>query len=271
MANNSIEIRGAKEHNLKNISLSIPHKTLTTLTGVSGSGKSSLAFDTIFKEGQRRYLESLSAYARQFLGVMAKADVEHIEGLSPTISIDQKSVNKNPRSTVGTVTEIYDFFRLLFARLGVPYCSKCGHKISKQSEDQIAHSVLREFAEKRILVLAPIVRDRKGEYRKEIEEVKLAGYPRIRIDNIVYKFDEDEIPELKRYEKHTLEIVIDRIKVEDKYLSRITDDIERAIRITKGLVAFYEEHEKSNEALEVNNDIENIEANEADTKTKKKK
>ena len=241
--NDSIEIRGAKEHNLKNISLSIPHKTLTTLTGVSGSGKSSLAFDTIFKEGQRRYLESLSAYARQFLGVMAKADVEHIEGLSPTISIDQKSVNKNPRSTVGTVTEIYDFFRLLFARLGTPYCSKCGHKISKQSEDQIAQTILRDFKDKRILILAPIVRDRKGEYRKEIEEVKNAGYQRIRIDNIVYKFEDDIIPELKRYEKHTLEIVIDRIKAEDKYLSRITDDIERAIRITKGLVAFYEEHE----------------------------
>ena len=241
--NDSIEIRGAKEHNLKNISLSIPHKTLTTLTGVSGSGKSSLAFDTIFKEGQRRYLESLSAYARQFLGVMAKADVEHIEGLSPTISIDQKSVNKNPRSTVGTVTEIYDFFRLLFARLGTPYCSKCGHKISKQSEDQIAQTILRDFKDKRILILAPIVRDRKGEYRKEIEDVKNAGYQRIRIDNIVYKFEDDIIPELKRYEKHTLEIVIDRIKAEDKYLSRITDDIERAIRITKGLVAFYEEHE----------------------------
>ena len=241
--NDSIEIRGAKEHNLKNISLSIPHKTLTTLTGVSGSGKSSLAFDTIFKEGQRRYLESLSAYARQFLGVMAKADVEHIEGLSPTISIDQKSVNKNPRSTVGTVTEIYDFFRLLFARLGTPYCSKCGHKISKQSEDQIAQTILRDFKDKRLLILAPIVRDRKGEYRKEIEEVKNAGYQRIRIDNIVYKFEENQIPELKRYEKHTLEIVIDRIKAEDKYLSRITDDIERAIRITKGLVAFYEEHE----------------------------
>lgn len=241
--NDSIEIRGAKEHNLKNISLSIPHKTLTTLTGVSGSGKSSLAFDTIFKEGQRRYLESLSAYARQFLGVMAKADVEHIEGLSPTISIDQKSVNKNPRSTVGTVTEIYDFFRLLFARLGTPYCSKCGHKISKQSEDQIAQTILRDFKDKILLILAPIVRDRKGEYRKEIEEVKNAGYQRIRIDNIVYKFEDDIIPELKRYEKHTLEIVIDRIKAEDKYLSRITDDIERAIRITKGLVAFYEEHE----------------------------
>ncbi len=268
MSNNSIEIRGAKEHNLKNISLSIPHKTLTTLTGVSGSGKSSLAFDTIFKEGQRRYLESLSAYARQFLGVMAKADVEHIEGLSPTISIDQKSVNKNPRSTVGTVTEIYDFFRLLFARLGTPYCSKCGHKISKQSEDQIAKSVLREFKDKRILVLAPIVRDRKGEYRKEIEDVKLAGYPRIRIDNIVYKFDEDEIPELKRYEKHTLEIVIDRIKAEDKYLSRITDDIERAVNITKGLVAFYEEHEKiSSEDLQIKN-TENLKE---ETKTKKKK
>ena len=174
---------------------------------------------------------------------MAKADVEHIEGLSPTISIDQKSVNKNPRSTVGTVTEIYDFFRLLFARLGTPYCSKCGHKISKQSEDQIAQTILRDFKDKRLLILAPIVRDRKGEYRKEIEEVKNAGYQRIRIDNIVYKFEDDIIPELKRYEKHTLEIVIDRIKTEDKYLSRITDDIERAIRITKGLVAFYEEHE----------------------------
>ena len=262
--NDSIEIRGAKEHNLKNISLSIPHRTLTTLTGVSGSGKSSLAFDTIFKEGQRRYLESLSAYARQFLGVMAKADVEHIEGLSPTISIDQKSVNKNPRSTVGTVTEIYDFFRLLFARLGTPYCSKCGHKISKQSEDQIAQTVLRDFKDKRILILAPIVRDRKGEYRKEIEDVKNAGYTRIRIDNIVYKFEENQIPELKRYEKHTLEIVIDRIKTEDKYLSRITDDIERAIRITKGLVAFYEEHETEN-------DNDNNKEKEFDKKAKRKK
>ena len=260
--NDSIEIRGAKEHNLKNISLSIPHKTLTTLTGVSGSGKSSLAFDTIFKEGQRRYLESLSAYARQFLGVMSKADVEHIEGLSPTISIDQKSVNKNPRSTVGTVTEIYDFFRLLFARLGTPYCSKCGHKISKQSEDQIAQTVLRDFKGKRMLILAPIVRDRKGEYRKEIEDVKNAGYTRIRIDGTVYKFEENKIPELKRYEKHTLEIVIDRIKVEDKYLSRITDDIERAIRITKGLTAFYEEHET---------ETEDTKENEIDKKTKRKK
>ncbi len=259
--NDSIEIVGAKEHNLKNISLSIPHKTLTTLTGVSGSGKSSLAFDTIFKEGQRRYLESLSAYARQFLGVMSKADVDHIEGLSPTISIDQKSVNKNPRSTVGTVTEIYDFFRLLFARLGVPYCSKCGIEISKQSEDKIAHSILRDFSGKRILILAPVVRDRKGEYRKEIDDIKLAGYYRIRIDNVVYKFDEDNIPELERYEKHTIEIVIDRIKVEDKYLSRITDDIERAIRITKGLVAFYDE--------EFDSKLEEINSN--DDKSKKQK
>ena len=244
MNKDSIEILKAKEHNLKSISLSIPHKTLTTLTGVSGSGKSSLAFDTIFKEGQRRYLESLSSYARQFLGVMAKADVEHIEGLSPTVSIDQKSVNKNPRSTVGTVTEIYDFLRLLFARLGTPYCSECGHEISKQSEDQIARSILRDFLDKDILVLAPIVRDRKGEYRKEIESVKVAGYARIRIDGIVYKLD-DEIPTLKRYEKHTIEIVIDRLKVMSKHLSRITDDIERSIRITKGLVAFYEIHNEN--------------------------
>ncbi len=241
MKNDSIEILKAKEHNLKSISLSIPHKTLTTFTGVSGSGKSSLAFDTIFKEGQRRYLESLSAYARQFLGVMAKADVEHIEGLSPTVSIDQKSVNKNPRSTVGTVTEIYDFLRLLFARLGTPYCSQCGHKISKQSQDQIARAVLRDFDDKSMLILAPIVRSRKGEYRKEIEDVRLAGYSKIRIDGVVYRLEED-IPELKRYEKHTIEIVIDRVKVENKYLSRITDAIERAIRITKGLVAFYQEH-----------------------------
>lgn len=242
--NSSIEIKGAKEHNLKNISLSIPHKSLTTLTGVSGSGKSSLAFDTIFKEGQRRYLESLSAYARQFLGVMTKADVEHIEGLSPTVSIDQKTVNKNPRSTVGTVTEVYDFLRLLFARLGTPFCSECGHKISKQSQDQIANTILRELKEKDILVLAPIVRERKGEYRKEIEDVKSLGYNRIRIDGVVYRLDED-IPELKRYEKHTIEIVIDRIKVEDKYLSRLTDDIERAIRVTKGLVAFFEGHKST--------------------------
>lgn len=243
--NDSIEILHAKEHNLKSISLSIPHKSLTVITGVSGSGKSSLAFDTIFQEGQRRYLESLSAYARQFLGVMAKADVEHIEGLSPTISIDQKSVNKNPRSTVGTVTEIYDFLRLFFARLGTPYCSSCGQKISKQSESQISRSALRDFAAKDILILAPIVRDRKGEYRKEIDDVKNAGFVRIRIDGEIYHFENDEIPELKRYEKHTIEIVLDRIKVQDKYLSRITEGVERAVRITHGLVAFFEIHDET--------------------------
>ncbi len=242
-----ISILNAKEHNLKNVSLEIPHKTLTVFTGVSGSGKSSLAFDTIFQEGQRRYLESLSAYARQFFGVMNKSDVEHIEGLSPTVSIDQKSVNKNPRSTVGTVTEIYDFLRLFFARLGTPYCSQCGTKISKQSEKQIAEAIIRDFENETVLILAPIVRDRKGEYRKEIEDVASAGYARMRIDGVVYHLENDEIPTLKRYEKHTLEIVLDRIKVENKYLSRMIDNIERATGITHGLVAFYQEH-KINEA-----------------------
>ncbi len=266
---NCIKILNAKEHNLKNISLEIPHKTLTVFTGVSGSGKSSLAFDTIFQEGQRRYLESLSSYARQFLGVMNKADVEHIEGLSPTVSIDQKSVNKNPRSTVGTVTEIYDFLRLFFARLGIPYCSQCGHKISKQSEQQIAQSIIRDFENETILILAPIIRDRKGEYRKEIEDIKNAGYIRMRIDGIVYHLENDEIPELKRYEKHTLEIVLDRIKVENKYITRMIDNIERATGITHGLVAFYQEHEQNIEEENESNNKENIKKVSKKTKLKK--
>lgn len=241
-----IEIIKAAEHNLKGVSLTIPHKTLTVMSGVSGSGKSSLAFDTIFKEGQRRYLESLSAYARQFLGVMSKSDVEHIEGLSPTISIDQKSVNKNPRSTVGTVTEVYDFIRLLFARLGTPYCSQCGTKISRQSEDSIARNMLLEFEGERALILAPIVRDRKGEYRKEIEEIKSAGFIRVRIDGHEINL-EDESVQLKRYEKHTIEIIIDRIRLEQKNLSRITEAVERAVGITKGLAAVYVLHEKEKE------------------------
>ncbi|MBI4975886.1 MAG: excinuclease ABC subunit UvrA [Spirochaetes bacterium] len=239
-----IEIIKAREHNLKNVSLTIPHHTLTVMSGVSGSGKSSLAFDTIFKEGQRRYLESLSSYARQFLGVMSKADVDHIEGLSPTISIDQKSVNKNPRSTVGTVTELYDFLRLMFARLGIPHCSSCGTKITKQSEEQIARTVLLNFHGENILVLAPIVMDRKGEYRKELDDLKTAGFIRARVDGAVLNL-EDGMPELKRYEKHTIEAVIDRIAVEEKNLSRIVEAIERATALTKGLAAIYIVHAES--------------------------
>src|SRR5262245_40605243 len=232
-------VKGAREHNLKGVDVAIPRGTLTTITGVSGSGKSSLAFDTIYREGERRFLESLSAYARQFLGEIEKPKVDHIEGLSPTLSIDQKTVNRNPRSTVGTVTEIYDYLRLLFARAGIPHCPKCSRSIASQTPDQITEAVVRGFDGRDVLVLAPVVRERKGEYRKEIEDLRLRGFVRARIDGVVRRLDEGDASgiALKRYEKHTIEVIVDRIRVAADKRSRIAEAIEQALAESKGVVA----------------------------------
>ena len=206
-----IKIRGANEHNLKNISLDIPRNKFVVLTGLSGSGKSSLAFDTIYAEGQRRYMESLSSYARMFLGQMEKPNVDSIEGLSPAISIDQKSTNRNPRSTVGTVTEIYDYFRLLYARIGVPHCPKCGREIKRQTIDQMVDQIMTMPEGTKIQLLAPIVRGRKGEHVKVLDRAKRAGYVRVRIDGSIYELSEEI--KLDKNIKHNIEIIVDRIVV----------------------------------------------------------
>ena len=229
-----IKIRGAKEHNLKNISLDIPRDELVVLTGLSGSGKSSLAFDTIYAEGQRRYMESLSSYARQFLGQMEKPDVESIEGLSPAISIDQKSTNRNPRSTVGTVTEIYDYFRLLYARIGIPHCPKCGREIRKQSVDQMADQIMQLPERTKIQLLAPVVRGRKGEHGKLFEQARKSGYVRVRVDGNLYELSED-IP-LDKNKKHNIEIIVDRLVVKDGIRQRLTDSLENVMALADGLV-----------------------------------
>ncbi len=206
-----IKIRGANEHNLKNISLDIPRNRFVVLTGLSGSGKSSLAFDTIYAEGQRRYMESLSSYARQFLGQMEKPNVESIEGLSPAISIDQKSTNRNPRSTVGTVTEVYDYFRLLYARIGIPHCPNCGREIKKQTVDQMVDQILDQPEGTKIQLLAPVVRGRKGEHVKVLERAKKGGYVRVRVDGSLYELTEEI--KLDKNIKHNIEIVVDRLVV----------------------------------------------------------
>ena len=229
-----ITVKGARVHNLKNIDVTIPRNKLVVLTGLSGSGKSSLAFDTIFAEGQRRYMESLSSYARQFLGQMDKPDVDYIEGLSPAISIDQKTTSHNPRSTVGTVTEIYDYMRLLFARIGVPYCPKCGKKIEQQSIDQIADKVLESGEGAKIRVLAPVVRGRKGEYQKQLESYRKSGYMRAVIDGIDYEL-EDEI-KIDKNNKHNISIVVDRLIVKEGIVRRLTDSLEQALKLAEGLV-----------------------------------
>src|SRR5574344_493893 len=210
--NEKIVIKGAKEHNLKNVSLELPKNELIVFTGVSGSGKSSLAFDTIFAEGQRRYIESLSVYARQFLGQMDKPDVESIEGLSPAISIDQKSTSNNPRSTVGTVTEIYDYLRLLYARIGTPFCPVCGTEIKPQSIDEITDKILRLKEGTKIQVIAPVIKGKKGEYISLIEELRQEGFIRLRIDGEIYSSDMDEI-KLEKNIKHNIDVVIDRLVV----------------------------------------------------------
>ena len=209
-----ITIKGAKEHNLKDVSLEIPKNELIVFTGVSGSGKSSLAFDTIFAEGQRRYIESLSTYARQFLGQMDKPDVEYIDGLSPAISIDQKSTSNNPRSTVGTVTEIYDYLRLLYARAGTPYCPNCGDEIKPQSIDEIVNSIMKLGEGTKIQILAPIVRGKKGEFQSTFEELRQEGFVRVKVDDEIYNLDEDEI-ELSKTKKHTIHVVVDRLVVKE--------------------------------------------------------
>ncbi len=232
--NDKIIIKGAKEHNLKNINLEIPRDKLVVITGLSGSGKSSLAFDTLYAEGQRRYVESLSSYARQFLGLMEKPDVESIEGLSPAISIDQKTTSKNPRSTVGTVTEIYDYIRLLYARIGVPYCPNCGKKIEKQTIDQIVDNIMALEEGTRIQVLAPVVKGRKGEYTKQLEEFQKEGFVRVRIDGEMYELSDDIT--LDRKKKHDIELVVDRLVIKPEIISRLTESVEIALKHANQLV-----------------------------------
>jgi len=235
MANDKIVIKGANEHNLKNVDVEIPRDKLIVFTGLSGSGKSSLAFDTIYAEGQRRYVESLSSYARQFLGQMEKPNVDTIEGLSPAISIDQKTTSKNPRSTVGTVTEIYDYLRLLYARVGVPHCPVCGKEITQQTTDQIVDTVMKLSEGTKIQVLSPIVKGRKGEHVKELDGARKSGYVRVRIDGNIYDLSEEI--KLEKNKKHWIEVVVDRLVIKSDILSRLTDSIETAVALSGGLVA----------------------------------
>ena len=209
----NIVVKGAREHNLKNIDVEIPRDSLVVFTGLSGSGKSSLAFDTIYAEGQRRYVESLSSYARQFLGQMEKPDVDYIEGLSPAISIDQKTTSKNPRSTVGTVTEIYDYLRLLYARIGIPHCPVCGKEITQQTIDQIVDKILLYPEKTKIQIMAPIVRGRKGEYVKELDDARKSGFVRVRVDGSIYDLSEEI--KMDKNKKHNIEVVVDRLVVSE--------------------------------------------------------
>lgn len=230
----NIVVKGAREHNLKNIDVEIPRDSLVVFTGLSGSGKSSLAFDTIYAEGQRRYVESLSSYARQFLGQMEKPDVDYIEGLSPAISIDQKTTSKNPRSTVGTVTEIYDYLRLLYARIGIPHCPICGREITQQTIDQIVDKIMLYPEKTKIQIMAPIVRGRKGEYVKELDDARKSGFVRVRVDGSIYDLSEEI--KMDKNKKHNIEVVVDRLVVSESIKSRLTDSIETATHLSKGLV-----------------------------------
>ena len=229
-----IKIRGASEHNLKNIDVDIPRNEFVVLTGLSGSGKSSLAFDTIYAEGQRRYMESLSSYARQFLGQMEKPNVESIEGLSPAISIDQKSTNRNPRSTVGTVTEIYDYLRLLYARIGIPHCPNCVREIKKQTVDQMVDHIMQLPDRTKIQLLAPVVRGRKGRHEKILDQAKRSGYVRVRVDGNQYDLSEEIF--LDKNIKHNIEIIVDRLVVKEGIERRLTDSLENVLKLTDGLV-----------------------------------
>src|SRR5262249_45958527 len=229
-----IVVKGAREHNLKNIDVEIPRNKLVVITGLSGSGKSSLAFDTIYAEGQRRYVESLSTYARQFLEQMGKPDIDSIEGLSPAISIEQKSTSKNPRSTVGTVTEIYDYLRLMFARVGEVYCYQCGARIASQTVQQIVDGVLELPESTRFSVLAPVVRDRKGEYKKELEKLRRDGFVRVSIDGELC--DLSDPPKLDKNKKHTIEVYVDRLVLKDGVRQRLTDSVELALKLADGIV-----------------------------------
>ncbi|MBR2316110.1 MAG: excinuclease ABC subunit UvrA, partial [Clostridia bacterium] len=235
MSQKEIIVRGAREHNLKNIDLKIPRDKFVVFTGLSGSGKSSLAFDTIYAEGQRRYVESLSSYARQFLGQMEKPDLDSIEGISPAISIDQKTTSKNPRSTVGTITEIYDYFRLLYARVGIPHCPVCGREIKRQTVDDIVNRIMTLEGGTKIQILAPIVRGRKGEYIKELADIKKSGFVRVRVDGSIY--DLSEQIKLDKNKKHNIEVIVDRLVMKDEIRSRVTDSVETALKLAEGLVS----------------------------------
>ncbi|HUF74839.1 MAG TPA: hypothetical protein VMM35_01110, partial [Longimicrobiales bacterium] len=237
-ADEKLIVRGAREHNLKNIHVEIPRERLVVITGLSGSGKSSLAFDTIYAEGQRRYVESLSAYARQFLGLMEKPDVDSIEGLSPAISIEQKTVSRNPRSTVGTVTEIYDYLRLLWARVGTPHCPTCGEPVIRQSATQIVDRILTIGEDTRIELLAPLVRGRKGEFKDLFERARKEGFVRVRVDGETY--DLAETPSLSRYENHDIAVVVDRLSIREKDRDRLADSVETALRTGEGLLEVVE-------------------------------
>ena len=228
-----IDIKGAREHNLKGIDVKIPRNKMVVLTGLSGSGKSSLAFDTIYAEGQRRYMESLSSYARQFLGQMEKPNVESISGLSPAISIDQKSTNRNPRSTVGTVTEIYDYYRLLYARIGTPHCPKCGKEIKKQTVDQMVDAVMALPERTKIQLLAPVVRGRKGEHVKIFDQARKSGYVRVMVDGHQYELSEEI--KLEKNKKHNISIVVDRLMVREGIEKRLTDSLETTLKLAEGL------------------------------------
>ncbi len=232
MGKNYIKIRGASEHNLKHVDVDIPRDELVVMTGLSGSGKSSLAFDTIYAEGQRRYMQSLSSYARQFLGQMEKPAVDLIEGLSPAISIDQKSTNRNPRSTVGTVTEIYDYMRLLYARVGTPHCPKCGREIKRQTVDEIVDQLLLMPEGTRIQLLAPIVRGKKGMHEKVLDSARRSGYVRVRVDGNMYELSEDI--RLDKNIRHTIEIVVDRLVIREGIEARLTESIEQVMGLTGG-------------------------------------
>ncbi|HJB40219.1 MAG TPA: excinuclease ABC subunit UvrA, partial [Candidatus Ruthenibacterium avium] len=235
MTNDKIVIKGAREHNLKNIDVTLPRDKLIVMTGLSGSGKSSLAFDTIYADGQRRYMESLSSYARQFLGQMEKPNVDEITGLSPAISIDQKTTSKNPRSTVGTVTEIYDYLRLLYARIGVPHCPVCHRPISQQTVDQMVDEIRKLPAGTRFQVLAPVVRGRKGTQQKEFEAARRSGFARVRVDGNLYDLDEEI--SLDKNRKHNVDIIVDRLVINDDIQTRLADSLETAISLTGGLVS----------------------------------
>ncbi|MBQ8943023.1 MAG: excinuclease ABC subunit UvrA, partial [Clostridia bacterium] len=234
MAQKNIFVKGARVHNLKNVDVSIPRNSLTVFTGLSGSGKSSLAFDTIYAEGQRRYVESLSSYARQFLGQMEKPDVEYIEGLSPAISIDQKTTSRNPRSTVGTVTEIYDYLRLLYARIGVPHCPVCGREIARQTVDDVCDSVMELEEGTKIQLMAPIAMGKKGEFSKELDGVRKSGFARVRVDGIIY--DLAETIKLEKNKKHNIEVVVDRLVIKESIRSRLVDSIETATKLSDGIL-----------------------------------
>ena len=229
-----IVIQGAREHNLKNVDLAIPRNRMVVFTGLSGSGKSSLAFDTLFAEGQRRYVESLSAYARQFLGQMDKPDVDFIEGLSPAVSIDQKTTNRNPRSTVGTITEIYDYLRLLYARVGIPHCPVCGEEVTAQTPQQIVDTLMKLPERTRFQILSPVARGRKGEFVEVMETLRSDGYARAIIDGQLHELSEDI--SLARQKKHTIEIVVDRLVVKEGIRQRLTDSVETALRLGSGII-----------------------------------